>query len=209
MADKRRIRRSIKQLQRIKTWQLLILLILCGFISATFLRLNNIAMTQRRDAVLSADKEGNVEVTRDRLISLQQYASGHMNASTGKFYLREQYNRDVQAAVESAEMQNASADNPNVKADATCKSRYHGYSQAYVQCVVNELANLPPSADPIKTVKFPDAELYAHEFDSPVWSPDFAGFSLLLVAVITLMIVVRLLAHVILRILLKRHYQPV
>ena len=52
MADKGRIKQDIKNLQRIKTWQLIILLIIVGFIAATFLRLNSIGMVQRREAVI-------------------------------------------------------------------------------------------------------------------------------------------------------------
>ena len=58
MANKGKIRHSIQDLQRVKTWQLIILLILVGFVAATFLRLNNIGMVERRAAVMSADQEG-------------------------------------------------------------------------------------------------------------------------------------------------------
>ena len=58
MADKRGTRRAIRRLEEIKTWQLVILLVMASFVSATFLRLNNIGMIERRDAVINADKEG-------------------------------------------------------------------------------------------------------------------------------------------------------
>ena len=59
MVDKRIARRSIRRLERIKTWQLLILFVLVCFVAATFLRINNVGMVQRRNAVAIADKSGN------------------------------------------------------------------------------------------------------------------------------------------------------
>ena len=81
MADKGRIKKNIKDLQRIKTWQLIVLLVIVGFISATFLRLNNIVMVQRREAVITADKEGSQDDIVNRLYDLQRYVSSHMNSN--------------------------------------------------------------------------------------------------------------------------------
>ena len=52
--DKRKTKFRIKRLSQVKTWQLVILLIMAGFISATFLRLNNVGMIERREAVENA-----------------------------------------------------------------------------------------------------------------------------------------------------------
>ena len=68
--DKKQVRRSIHQLQAVKTWQLLVLLTMSILVSATFLRLNNIGMVERRDAVVSADKTGNLEDIQNRLYDL-------------------------------------------------------------------------------------------------------------------------------------------
>ncbi len=95
------IRHVYRQVQRIKTWQLLLILLLSGFIAATFLRLNNIGMAQRREAVLMADREGRDEDMVNRMYDLQRYTAAHMNADTGQFDLTEQYERDVQEVIES------------------------------------------------------------------------------------------------------------
>ncbi|HRJ06028.1 MAG TPA: hypothetical protein PK096_00450 [Candidatus Saccharibacteria bacterium] len=208
MADKQHIKRSIKQLQRVKTWQLVLLLILSLLISATFLRLNNIGMIERRTAVFHADEQGDEEVTRARLFDLQRYAAMHMNAGSGTIYLEDQYKRDTKEAIEKASV-NDRANNINVKADATCKAQFGGYSQAYVQCFASELAKYPASTNTPDKVELPNANLYRHEFASPVWSPDFAGFSLLISLFITVLIVIRLLSLVLLRLLLRRHYQSI
>ncbi len=207
LADKRHIRKGIRRLQRIKTWQLLILLILAGFLAATFLRLNNIGMIQRRDAVLSADKEGDVNVIQSRLYDLQRYVFEHANASTGQFYLEHQYRRDAQKAVDAASSDSNPNGNINAKAEAVCRPQYSVWSPAYVQCFTDELSKYPPSPDPTQNVTLPRVDLYKKEYVSPLWSPDFAGWSLVVCAVIVLMIITRLISLGILRLLLKRHYR--
>lgn len=207
--DKRRVKKTIRQLQRVKTWQLLVLLLLVGFIAATFLRLNNIGMVQRRDAVLAADQAGDEEVTQSRLYDLQRYTTAHMNAETGPFYLENQYRRDVEKIVTAASKDTNSQGNIHVKADAVCRPQYTVWSQAYVQCFTDELAKYPPSPDPAQNVSLPSTTLYRHDFASPLWSPDFAGWSVLLMIVILLMIVVRLVSLAALRLLLKQHYRGI
>lgn len=208
MADKRNIRRGIGWLQRVRTWQLVLILVVFGLISATFLRLNNIGMIERRTAVMSADKTGDQETIRARLFDLQRYTAGHMNADSGTLYLEAQYRRDTQAAIEAASARD-SGNNINVKADQTCKAQFGGYSQAYVQCFASELAKYPAGANEPDKATLPNPILYRHDFSSPLWSPDFAGFSLVICVLIAIIIVARLLALVLLRALLHRHYARV
>ena len=209
MADKRRVKKSIRQLRRVKTWQLLVLLLLVGFIAATFLRLNNIGMIQRRDAVLAADKAGDTAAIESRLYDLQRYVAAHMNTETGPFYLEQQYRRDAQKAVDAASNDDNPNGNINVKAEAVCKPQYTVWSPAYVQCFTDELAKFPPSPDPAQNVALPSTTLYRHEFSDPLWSPDFAGWSVVVGVVILLMIVTRLISLGILRLLLKQHYRGI
>jgi hypothetical protein len=213
VADKRQVRRNIKQLQRVKTWQLLVLLLLMGFVAATFLRLNNIGMAERREAVLITDKsEGaatDSTVTQNRLYDLQRYVTAHMNTDTGPFYLEGQYRRDAQKLVDAAKNNNSSGVNINAEAEATCKPRYTVWSPAYVQCFADELAKYPPSPDPVQNVTLPSTDLYRYSFSSPLWSPDFAGWSIALCIIIIVMIIARLLSLAILRMLLKRHYRGI
>lgn len=207
MADKRHVKKSIKNLQRLKTWQLLILLIIVGFIAATFLRLNNIGMVQRRDAVLAADKAGRVDDIRNRLLDLQQYAASHMNSNTGPFYLEQQYRRDAQKLVDATKNDNNPNGNINAKAEAVCRPRYQVWSPAYVQCFTDELAKYPPSPNLSQNVSLPSTELYRYSFDSPLWSVDFAGLSVVIFILILLVIIGRLIGLATLSLLLKRHYR--
>src|SRR5690606_6204000 len=98
--DKSAIRRQMYRLKRIKTWQLIVIFVLMLVLSATFLRLNNIGMIERRDAVIAADKTGDSFSIQNRIYDLQEYSSSRMNASTGPVYLTEQYKRDTEALVE-------------------------------------------------------------------------------------------------------------
>lgn len=213
MADKRQVRKNIRQLQRVKTWQLLVLLLLMGFVAATFLRLNNIGMADRRQAVLTADTSTSApldsSVIQNRLYDLQRYVAAHMNTDTGPFYLEGQYHRDAQKIVDIAKQSGGSGVNINAEAEATCKPRFTVWSPAYVQCFADELAKYPPSPDPTQNVSLPSTELYRYSFSSPIWSPDFAGWSVVLCIVIIVMIIARLLGLVILRMLLKRHYRGI
>lgn len=203
MADKREVRRDIKRLQSIKTWQLVILLLLAGFIAATLLRLNNIGMIQRREAVLHADKAGETGAIKARLYDLQRYVTSHMNADMGSIYLENQYRRDSDQAIDTA----GGSSNPNgniyKKAQEVCAPRFTHYSQAYLQCTVDYLNQYAPSDSPDAGVKLPKADAYRYSYVSPLWSPDFAGFSVLVCLLIILMIVARLIALAVLRAVLR------
>lgn len=210
MADKGKIKQSIKDLQRIKTWQLIVLLIIFGFVSATFLRLNNIGMVARRDAVLSADKVGNETTTIQRLYDLQRYVSSHMNTDLGRgVYLESGYNRDVQ----DWQATQYGAGNPNgnifVKAQQVCAPRFSSYSNAYLQCVTGELDKYPGTANLGTDTSKPRQEAYIHSFTSPLWSPDFAGWSLLVCVIIFGLIIVRFVSIGVLNLLLRKHYKTI
>ena len=209
MADKRQVKKSIKQLQRIKTWQLVIVLILTGLVSATFLRLNNVGMVERRAAVLTGDTLGNTDDIQNRLYDLQRYVSEHINANTGAIYLEHQYKRDSKKIIDAAG--NTTNQNGNIykKASDTCDRQFTIYSQAYLQCFLSELRKYPDSGNAPTTVALPPTELYRHEFVSPLWSPDFAGWSLVINGLIVLMIIARLVSLAVLKILLKRHYTTI
>jgi hypothetical protein len=194
-------------LQRVKTWQLLVILLLVGFVAATFLRLNNIGMIQRRDAVLVADKTGNEDTIQSRLYDLQRYIAVHMNTDSGPLYLEGQYRRDAQKLVDAAKNDDNPNGNINVKVEAVCKPQYTVWSAAYVQCFTDELSKYPPSPDPTQNVTLPSTSLYRHSFASPLWSPDFAGWSVAVCLVILIMIITRLISLGVLHLLLKQHYR--
>lgn len=209
MVDKKKVRRSIRQLQRVKTWQLVVLLIFMSFVSATFLRLNNIGMVERREAVINADSIGDDEITQVRLYDLQRYVSAHMNTNMGKgVYLESAYNRDYNTLLEKVSNDSNSNGNIYKKAQEICAPQFSVYSSSYLQCTLNELAKYPASSNLIDSVSL-SPNTYLHAFYSPLWSSDFAGWSLLVCAVILIMIIARLISVGILKLLLNQHYKSI
>jgi len=210
VADKGRVKQSIKDLQRIKTWQLIVLLVIVGFVAATFLRLNSIGMVQRREAVITADKEGNEEVLINRLYDLQRYVAAHMNTDLGRgVYLEQSYSRDVQVWQETKYGDANPNGNIYKKAQEACAPRFSSYSYAYLQCTTNELAKYPAASNPASDTTKPRQEAYIHSFASPVWSPDFAGWATLAFGVILLLIIIRVISLGVLQMMLRRHYKRI
>ena len=210
MADKSRVKQSIKNLQRIKTWQLIVLLIICGFVSATFLRLNNIGMVERREGVLSADQQGNEEVTIKRLYDLQRHVSAHMNTDLGRgVYLDASYSRDLQQWQSTQYGDGNPNGNIYKKAQEVCAPRFRSYSAAYLQCTTSELSKYPAAADPATDTSKPRQEAYIHAFASPLWTPDFAGWSVLAFITILGLIIIRFVSIAILGLLLRKHYKSI
>lgn len=198
----------MNNLQRVKTWQLVLLLVLACFLAATFLRLNNIGMVERRTAVLSADEIGKDQATKDRLYDLQRYVSAHMNTDLANgIYLESSYKRDTQEAYDKAAIDSNPNGNIYKKAQEVCAPRFSRYSYAYLQCTTGELAKYPAANDLVEAVKLPKADNYRHVFVSPLWSPDFAGWSVVVCVLLAVMIVVRLASLSILRIALNYHYK--
>ncbi len=208
VSDRRAVRRNLKALQVVKTWQLVVLLILMSFLAATFLRLDNAGMVTRRNAVEAADKAGSQDDITYRIYDLQRYAAAHMNADTGVFYLQETYNRDVKQLVATSSSQSSANQTVNDAADAVCHPQFSGWSPAYVQCFVNEL-NKHTGSNTIPSVQLPTPALYRYSFISPLWSPDFAGWSVLACILIAIMIVIRLISLIVLKVLLKYRYREV
>jgi hypothetical protein len=208
VADKRQINHSIKQWQRVKTWQLIVLLVLASFVAATFLRLNNIGMIERRSAVLNADQAGVEEITINRLYDLQRYVSSHMNTDMGKgVYLESSYKRDTQAAYDRAAVDSNPNGNIYKKAQEVCAPKFSRYSYAYLQCTTGELAKYPSATELQDAVAAPKADTYLHAYASPLWSPDFAGWSIVVCAVLVIMIITRFISLMVLRIILHQHYK--
>ena len=209
MQDKANLRKEQRLLKRVKTWQLVIVFILLCFVAATLLRLNNIGMLQRRESVLNADRAGDPDATTDALIQLQQYSAGHMNASTGAFYLEGAYKAAVKTAYEKAASYEDPNGNVNVKADAICKPKFTQYSQAYTDCFAAALKDFPAAPNPTEAIKFPDPNLYRYSYLSPRWSLDFAGLAVVVCILVALLIIARLVTLGMLYLLLRRRYKSV
>ena len=74
---KKRGRINLK-LHKIKTWQLMLILVPLLFLDATLLRMDHIHMTELRDAVLEADASEDDEEVKKRLEALREYTLSNM-----------------------------------------------------------------------------------------------------------------------------------
>lgn len=206
MTDDKLNKQNLRRLKRVKTWQLVALLLLMGFVAATFLRLNNIGMSQRFDSVIAADKVENNQVIQERLYDLQRFMSDHMNTKMNNgIDLKESYNRDTKKAYDLSSQDSNPNGNIYKKVQDVCAPRFDHWSRDYVQCVTDELAKYPAANDLVSSMNLPKTALYHYDFTSPIWSPDFAGWSILICVAILSMIVIRLIAVGLLKWLIHRH----
>lgn len=212
--NKRTLHRLLSWLRHVKTWQLVIMLMIGVVLSASFLRLNNLEMMTLRDAVVEADKQGDTALIQKRLTELQHFVSGHMNTSLGNgLYLEHKYNRDREAALAAA----ADSTNPNAavyqQASVECRARFQGgvasFRNDYVTCVAERVRALGVGDDPTAGMNLPKPEWYYYNFVSPLWSPDLAGFAVLICAIMASVIVLRLIGLLALRLLLKHRFKSV
>ena len=208
MAQNRAIKKNIRRLKRVKTWQLLIIFVLMCFVSATFLRLNNVGLSQLRESVYDADKAGDQLMIKNQLSSLQRYVSRHMQADPDQanveIHLQGEYNREQDRRMQQALAHNDSSKEViNKKVDEICKPQFSGYNQGYVNCFAREFAKYSPAQSPVSEVQMPDVSEYRHSFSAPKWSFDFAGISCLITLLIGIVILARLIILLILKSILK------
>ncbi len=206
MAESNNIRKKIHIIQRVKTWQLVIVLLLALFVAATFLRLNYVGMAQRLDVAKKATDPGDAH---ERLYDLQKYSIGHMNADTGVFDMEGLYNRDAQAVTEAIQKAIGVSTGVNARADAICKPLSTGYSKEYQDCMLREITKGGQVVDLQSLPKYPDKSLYRYSFISPVLSFDFAGAAVAICILIMVLIVTRAISLLVLKMLLKRHYRGI
>ncbi len=172
-----------------RTW--LYLLIVALVVCVAALRNNNQTMVKLRQDVYAADKNnGDVNTA---LNNLRAYVYAHMNTnlSSGNnnikppIQLKYTYQRlyDTQLnAVQSANQQ------LYTDAENYCQSINKAYfGTTRVPCVQNYVINHGLKQ---AEINIPDG-LYKFDFVSPTWSPDLAGFSLLLSVIFLLALVTR------------------
>jgi hypothetical protein len=202
----------MRRLPRFATWQLVAMLVPLAIIAATFLRFNNLGMIERRDAVIVADRTGDEVAIKESLAELQSHVSSHMNTSLGNgIVLTETYARASQAAVDAA----ANTTNPQSsiyqQAAVECRGRFQGgtdsFRNDYVACVIERVSQLQPANDPLSGVNVPEVEDYRYNFASPLWSPDAAGITILVIALIVGVILWRIVSRFVLSLMLRHHYR--
>jgi hypothetical protein len=161
-------------------------------------------MLELRKAVYTADSQNtDVEVV---LNNLRSFVHGHMNTNLrsgmsgdeAPIQLVNRFNGAV-AAEQARVASQGSANKVYVEAQNQCEKSSLSLT-ARAQCIQDYVSshgtNLPP-------LNLPPKEFYTFDFVSPIWSPDLAGFSMLISVLLLIAITARLLADVI----IKRRYK--
>ena len=153
MADTQHIRRTVKAVEKVKTWQLAVVLLMAVFVAATFLRLNNIGMIERRDAVYAADEAGDAAQLQRRLYDLQRFVSAHMNTDPGRIALERSYQRDNDRLKEEYMARQSDSPYGNVYKQAADVCDPIGQAQGwrwpdvrYTNCIDQELSKYPDAS---------------------------------------------------------------
>ena len=211
------------KIHRMKTWQLLLVLVPLLFLDATLLRLDHIRMTELRDAVQAANKAEDDQKVTEALNKLKEYVFANIVVNvvddngnqrvifgTGPFYLEHQYIRAANKALEEAEANLTSDANPNGNIYALASEACRGQAIAngwtwdnpnYINCMVSEIQKYPAADELQDRIKasLPSTELYRKNYASPIWAPTLTGVMLLITLVVIVVIFIRVIVWIILR----------
>lgn len=169
------------------------------------LRQNNLNALRLRDKVLKVDEQnGDVEAA---LRELRVYMYSHMNtslSSPGGVYppiqLKYRYERLVEAGLAKTSATNTVYADAQKYCETTEPESFYGAGR--LTCIRSYIERQPNQTQ-IKTPDIPDS-LYKFDFASPRWSPDLAGWSIVVAFIFGLLFVVRFCLERWLRWSLKR-----
>ena len=187
--DRKFFRHLYKKLRLVSPWVFLAVAIISAFVCIFALRNNNLTALKLRDEVVATDKaNGDIEAA---LRKLRTYIYSHMNTDLSAggtiqypVQLKYRYERLV-----LAEQQKLSAQNERIytEAQAECEKRFpKGLSgSGRIPCITDYVASRGIQQTPV-----PDS-LYKFNFVSPRWSPDLAGWSLVIASISFALFVIR------------------
>jgi hypothetical protein len=183
--DKRKLHHIWTKIRQVKPWYIFVLLVISTTVTIYALRQNNLQMVKLRDAVYSADKN-NTDVSA-ALSALQAYVTTNMNTNLSSgpnapyppIQLEYTY-----ARLEAADTQDTNTVNQALYTNAEdyCQQAIpNGFSGRYrVSCIEQYITSHGVA---VQTIPI---SLYEFSFLSPRWSPDFAGWSLVVSVVLGL-----------------------
>ncbi|HLG90839.1 MAG TPA: hypothetical protein VI336_01615 [Candidatus Saccharimonadales bacterium] len=200
------IKRTLTFSSHVPRYVFLVLFVASALTSVYALRSNNLTMVQLRDKVYEIDKNGGDVNTV--LNDLRQYVYSHMNTnlSSGNnaikppIQLRYTHERLVARA-------NKDANDSRLYTEAAnyCQARIPASvsisGRSRISCVQDYI--LSHGGNRAETI--PTA-LYQFDFVSPTWSPDFAGWSLVLTTVLFLAFIAKIVFDKSLGAQLKRSF---
>jgi len=187
---KRHIHSIWSKIAFLSPWYLLAMAIISGLICVMALRQNNLNMVKLRNQVFAADKaNGDTETA---LRNLREYIYSHMNTNLDSgngikppIQLKYSYERLVDAEKKRVDAANAKIYND---AQKYCEQfiSHKVFGGASISCVQNYA-----STHGLKQQPIPDT-LYKFDFVSPAWTPDLAGWSMVVTILLALLFIIRL-----------------
>lgn len=188
--DKRDLRHWLKELRRIGKFYLLTGGVVFGLIAVYAIRDNNFKMIKLSEELVSVDQANGD--TEKALNNLRQFIYGHMNTNPASspnaikppIQLKYSFDRAVQAEKDRVSAINAGIYTEGQK---TCEKQFPGSVSGgpRVPCIQDYVAKNGVSEKHI------DDSLYKYDFVSPAWSPDVAGWSLLVSIAFMMLFLVR------------------
>lgn len=188
--NKRKLHHSLKLLRKLRYSWLLVACLLAIVVAVFSLRANNQRTIELRSAVFTADEQ-NADVEA-ALRELREFVFSHMNTNLSSganavkppIQLKYRYDRLVSAAKTAYDAESAKVVQD---AEAYCVQKYPNviFSQDRLNCA-RDYAN----AHPVTLQAIPD-DLYKFDFASPFWTPDTAGWSIVLAIIFLLLFALR------------------
>lgn len=175
---KRHAYHLLKRLRSIRAWYFAAAIVVSLAVSIAALRQNNLQALKLRDEVIKVDEQnGDVEAA---LRNLRQHVYGHMNsnlAAPGGAYPPVQLKYRYERLLAAEKQRVTSANGPlYTQAQAYCERLIpEGRSLNRIDCIQTYITERGGTAEQA----IPDA-LYKFDFQPPLWSPDLAGWSLVL-----------------------------
>ena len=204
-----------------KNWKLIIIFFPLLLTTTRLLREDHIRMTELRDAVIAADAEEDDEKLEAALNELKEFVFSNIvvnvvdkngdriiSYGTGPFYLEHLYTRAATDALFIAENSFGSDDNPNgniyKEASLICKERAIKNSWSwdnpnFINCMTEEIGKYPASEEIQDKLiaTLPPTDLYRKNYASPAWAPTKAGFCILGLIAIVVVIFIRIFIWII------------
>ncbi len=173
------MKKTLRKLASISAVIWLTLFIISSLFCITALRHNNQHMVKLRDAVYAADKDNKDVNTALNNLAAYVYAHMNTNLSSGNnnikppIQLKYTYQRLYDAQLNQFQITNQTI---YAEAQSYCQSIGNAAYLTGLTCVQNYIVNHGYKGVDIKI----PVGLYQFDFYSPAWSPDLAGWSLVL-----------------------------
>lgn len=176
----------------------ILIIVAVGAVTSIYgLRSNNLTMVELRNDVFIADKEdGDIE---GALVDLRAHVISHMNTDLNRdsafaiegekpIQLVNKYYRDAVTGYQEALVGNPAYIATLTAAQTVCESPQVPASER-LSCIGGQISATASPTFP--SLEPPSKDLYVFDFESPRWSPDIAGFGIVLFAAGIVMLAAR------------------